>query len=39
VHWFNGHRLHSHCGDIPPAELEAAFYAAQQAAPTRVGNQ
>ena len=39
VHWFNEHRLHSHCGDIPPAEFEAAFYAAQQAAPTGVGNQ
>ena len=37
VHWFNEHRLHSHCGDIPPAELEAAFYAAQQTDPTRVG--
>jgi len=37
VHWFNEHRLHSHCGDIPPAEFEAAFYAAQQTDPTRVG--
>lgn len=37
VHWFNEHRLHSHCGDIPPAELEAAFYAAQQTDPTGVG--
>ena len=27
VHWFNHDRLHSHCGDVPPAELEAAFYA------------
>jgi len=37
VHWFNEHRLHSHCGDTPPAEFEAAFYAAQQPAPTGVG--
>jgi putative transposase len=39
VHWFNEDRLHSHCGDNPPAESEAAFYAAQQTAPTGVGNQ
>jgi putative transposase len=39
VHWFNHERLHSYCGDIPPAEFEAAFYAAQQAAPIGVGNQ
>ena len=39
VHWFNEHRLHSHCGDIPPAEFEAAFYAAQQPSPAGVGNQ
>jgi putative transposase len=39
VHWFNHERLHSHCGDIPPAEFEAAFYAAQQADPTGVGIQ
>jgi len=39
VHWFNEHRLHGHCGDIPPAEFEAAFYAAQQTDPARVGNQ
>ncbi len=28
VHWFNEQRLHSHCNDVPPAEHEAAFYAA-----------
>jgi putative transposase len=28
VHWFNEQRLHGHCDDIPPAEFEAAFYAA-----------
>ena len=39
VHWFNHDRLHGHCGDVPPAEFEAAFYAAHQAAPTGVGNQ
>jgi putative transposase len=39
VHWFNEQRLHSHCGDTPPAEFEAAFYAAQQTAPIGVGNQ
>ena len=39
VHWFNEHRLHSHCDYTSPAEFEAAFYAAQQPAPTGVGNQ
>jgi putative transposase len=39
VHWFNEHRLHGHCADVPPAEFEAAFYAAHQAALAGVGNQ
>ena len=39
VYWFNEHRLHSHCNDVPPAEFEAAFYAAQQADPAGVGIQ
>lgn len=39
VHWFNEERLHSHCGHRPPAEHEAAFYAAQQTDPAGVGNQ
>ena len=39
VHWFNEHRLHGHCHDVPPAELEAAFYAAHQPDPAGVGNQ
>ena len=39
VHWFNHGRLHSHCCDTPPAEFEAAHYAAKQTAPTGVGNQ
>ena len=38
VHWFNEQRLHGHCHDVPPAEFEAAFYAAQQPDPTGVGN-
>lgn len=25
--WFNHRRLYEYCGDIPPAELEAAYYA------------
>jgi putative transposase len=36
VHWFNHDRLHTHCRDVPPAEFEAAFYAAQQTDPTGV---
>ena len=39
VHWFNEQRLHGYCNDVPPAEFEAAFYAAQQTAPIGVGNQ
>ena len=39
VGWHNNERLHSYCGDIPPAEFEAAFYAAQHADQTTVGNQ
>lgn len=39
VHWFNHERLHGHCGDIPPAEFETAFYADQQATPTGAGIQ
>jgi putative transposase len=39
VHWFNEQRLHGHCRHVPPAELEAAFYAAQQPDPAGVGNQ
>lgn len=39
VHWFNEQRLHGHCGYRPPAEFEAAHYAAQQPAPLGVGNQ
>jgi transposase InsO family protein len=28
VHWHNTARLHGYLGDVPPTELEAAFYAA-----------
>lgn len=31
--------VHSHCHDVPPAEFEAAFYAAPQTDPIGVGNQ
>jgi len=30
VDWHNTTRLHSYLGDVPPAEFEAAFYAARQ---------
>ena len=33
VHWYNTARLHSYTRDVPPAEFETAFYAAQPAAP------
>jgi putative transposase len=26
IDWFNHQRLFEACGDIPPAELEAAYY-------------
>jgi putative transposase len=28
VGWYNTYRLHSAIGDVPPAELEADYYAA-----------
>ncbi|OBB45411.1 transposase [Nocardia sp. 852002-51244_SCH5132740] len=31
VDWFNHRRLYQHCGDMPPAEMEAAYYAQQPA--------
>jgi putative transposase len=31
VDWFNHRRLYEYCGDIPPAELEDAYYAQNQA--------
>lgn len=27
VDWYNNSRLHSRCGDVPPVEFEAAYYA------------
>jgi putative transposase len=33
VHWWNTQRLHSACGDVPPAEYEAAYWADQQVVP------
>lgn len=39
VHWFNEERLHGYCGDIPPAEFEATFYAGNQLALPGLGNQ
>jgi putative transposase len=32
VDWFNNRRLHSACGDVPPAEYEQQHYR-QNAAP------
>ncbi|MHB1718913.1 MAG: IS3 family transposase [Acidimicrobiales bacterium] len=39
VHWFNEQRLQGYCNDVPPAEFEAAFYAAQQTDQNLVGIQ
>jgi len=33
VDWFNHRRLYEYCGDIPPAELEAAYYAQNSLTP------
>src|SRR3954447_3490693 len=33
VDWFTHRRLYEYCGDIPPADLEAVFYAHQRAQP------
>lgn len=33
VDWFNHRRLYEYCGDVPPAELEEAFYARITAQP------
>lgn len=37
VDWFNHRRLYEACGDIPPAELEAAYYS-QNTALTEAGH-
>ena len=36
VHWHNTQRLHGYPGDVPPAEFEAAFYAAQHSRPDQL---
>ena len=36
VDWYNRHRLHSWCGDIPPMEYETAYYADNTPSPTPV---
>ena len=36
VDWYNHRRLYEACGDIPPAELEAAYYS-QNAALAEAG--
>ena len=33
VEWFNHRRLHQYCGDIPPTELETAYYAQHPSQP------
>ena len=33
VDWFNHRRLYEYCGDIPPADLETAYYAQTRARP------
>src|SRR4051812_5134984 len=30
IDWFNHRRLYEYCGDIPPADLEGAYYAQHQ---------
>jgi putative transposase len=39
IHWHNTSRLHGYLDDVPPIEFEAAFYAAPQTDPARVGIQ
>jgi putative transposase len=34
VDWFNHRRLYEYCGDVPPVELEAAYYAQHHLTPT-----
>jgi putative transposase len=34
IDWFNHRRLYEYCGDIPPVEIESAYYAHHQAQPT-----
>ncbi len=34
VDWFNYRRLYEYCGDVPPVDLETAYYAQERAQPT-----
>ena len=34
IDWFNFRRLYRYCGDVPPAELEEAYYVQHRAQPT-----
>lgn len=36
VDWYNRHRLHSWCDDVPPIEYENTYYAANTPSPTPV---
>jgi transposase InsO family protein len=39
VDWFNHRRIYEYCGDLPPADLEAAYYARNETpAPAAVSN-
>jgi putative transposase len=39
VDWYNNRRLHSWCGNVPPAEYESSYYAQQQPPDTGSGTQ
>jgi putative transposase len=39
IDWFNHRRLYEACGDIPPAELEAAYYSQNPSSPRPVTQQ
>ena len=39
VHWHNTTRLHGYLGDLPPADFETAFYAANSTGQQLVGIQ
>jgi putative transposase len=39
VQWYNEHRLHSYCGDMPPKEYEETYYKAQSSGKLSYGSQ
>ena len=39
VSWYNGNRLHSYCGDIPPKEFEEIYYKALESAKLTTSSQ